>query len=236
MKPGTPSYSVKLAQLDVLNPSVKMYHLEFSKPFVFESGQFVMIHLDGPDGKEIKRAYSIASAPKLKNKIELCIRRVPGGTATTMLDHLKAGDTLKISGPLGKFTLDEKVKNDLVLIAGGTGIAPIRSMLHTLPVKDLKHNITLYFGINTLGDYLFQEELKKFEGLKNFKLVLVVADDPQWKGEKGYITEAVMKKQTPDLANTDIYMCGPPLMIRSIKAFLPNLGAKPEKIHIDAWE
>ena len=116
MKPGTPNYSVKLVQLDTLNPSVKMYHLEFAKPFTFESGQFIMIHLDGPDGKEIKRAYSIASTPKLKNKVELCIRKVNGGTATTILDNYKVGDTLKVSGPLGKFTLDEKVKNNLVLV------------------------------------------------------------------------------------------------------------------------
>lgn len=225
-----------LTKLDTLNPSVKLFRLSFNKPFHFAAGQFVMLHLKEPDGSIIKRAYSIASSPKHQDFIELCIRKVAGGSATNILFDLKEGETIEVSGPLGKFQLDPQSQKDLVLVAGGTGIAPIRSILHTLPLAQLKNNVWFYFGINTLDDFLFQEELAKWEKLKNFKLVLVVNADPRWKGEAGFISEILMRKYTPDLSDKEIYMCGPPGMIRFIKSYLPKLGAKPEQIHIDAWE
>ena len=230
------SYTTKLTKVDVLNPSVKLFRFDFEKPFPFAAGQFVMIHLTDENGKAIKRAYSIASSPKNKNYIELCIRKVEGGNATSILFGLKEGDTVSISGPLGKFQLKENPDKDIIFVAGGTGIAPIRSMLHTLPIATMKNKFWFYFGINSLADYLFEEELKPFLALKNFKLVLVVKGDPAWKGEKGFISEEVMKKYTPNLSDKEIYMCGPPVMLRFIKAYLPNLGAKPEQIYIDAWE
>lgn len=229
-------YTTTLTGLEELNPSVKLFCFQFDQPFSFAAGQFVMIHLAEENGKPIKRAYSIASSPKHKNSIQLCIRKVAGGSATSFLFGLKVGETVKIAGPLGKFQLNEKVPRDVVFVGGGTGIAPIRSMLHTLPIKEMKQKFCFYFGINTLADYLFEEELKQWTALKNFNLVLVVNNDPKWKGDAGFISEAVMKKHTPNLSDKDIYMCGPPSMIRFIKAYLPNLSAKPEQIHIDAWE
>ena len=228
--------NTKLTRIDLLNPSVKLFQFQFEQPFVFTAGQFVMIHFTGSDGKKIKRAYSIASSPKYKESIELCIRKVAGGTATTFLHNLKVGDAVQISGPLGAFKLDEKTDKDIIFVAGGTGIAPIRGMLQTLPIKEMKNKFWFYFGINSLDDFLFREELKPFEGLKNFKLVLVVKEDPKWNGEKGFISEEVIKKYTPNLSDKEIYMCGPPVMLRFIKAYLPNLSAKPEQVHIDAWE
>ncbi|MBI4125470.1 MAG: hypothetical protein HY466_06045 [Deltaproteobacteria bacterium] len=236
MNKETKTYTIRVEKLTDLNPSVKLFRLKFQKPFVFKAGQFAMLHLQGEDGEPFKRAYSIASSPKHKDWIELCIRKVAEGLATSILFNLREGDSLKLSGPLGKFHLKANVQNDVVFVAGGTGIAPIRSMLDTLPLAQLKNNFYFYFGINTLDDFLFQDELKKFEPLKNFKLILVVGNDPRWKGDKGFISEAVMRKHTPDLSNKEVYMCGPPGMIRFIKAYLPNLGAKPEQIHIDAWE
>lgn len=236
MKREEKTVSVTVDQVRDLNPSVKLFRLKFPKPFVFQAGQFVMIYLQEEDGKPFKRAYSIASSPKNRDWIELCIRKVAGGSATSILFGLKEGDSMNISGPLGKFQLNTDVKKDVVFVAGGTGIAPIRSMLDTLPLAQLKNNFYFYFGINTLDDFLFQEELARFEKHKNFKLILVVGSDARWKGEKGFITEALMRKHTPDLSSHEIYMCGPPAMIRFVKAYLPRLGAKPEQVHIDAWE
>lgn len=228
--------SAILSEVRPLNPSVKLFRLKFPSPFSFIPGQFVMIHFVNGEQKEVKRAYSIASAPSKENTIDLCIRKVPRGMASTFLHDLKDGESVKVTGPFGKFSLDPNIVRDLVLIAGGTGIAPIRSILQTLPIKDLPIQIIFYFGINSLDDFLFKEELEKLRKLKNFKLVLVVKEDAGWDGEKGYISEEILKKHTPDLANKEIYMCGPPQMIRFIKAYLPNLGAKPAQIHIDAWE
>lgn len=236
MTEATKTYTTKVEKLTDLNPSVKLFRLKFPKPFVFKAGQFVMIHLAGEEGKPFKRAYSIASSPKHKDWIELCIRKVAGGSATSILFDLQEGDELKVSGPLGRFWLETPVKKDVVFVAGGTGIAPIRSMLDTLPLAQLKNHFYFYFGINTLDDFLFEEELKKFQPLKNFELILVVANDPRWKGDKGFVSEVLMRKHTPDLSNKEVYMCGPPGMIRFVKAYLPNLGANPEQVHIDAWE
>ncbi|MBI4125793.1 MAG: hypothetical protein HY609_03815 [Deltaproteobacteria bacterium] len=229
-------YTTRVEKLTDLNPSVKLFRLKFQKPFIFKAGQFVMLHLEGGGGRPFKRAYSIASSPRHKDWLELCIRKVEGGSATSILFSLKEGDLLKVSGPLGKFQLNTPIQNDVIFVAGGTGIAPIRSMLDTLPLAQLKNKFYFYFGINTLDDFLFEEELKKIQPIKNFKLILVVGNDPRWKGDKGFISEEVMRKHTPDLSAKEIYMCGPPGMIRFIKAYLPNLGAKPEQIHIDAWE
>lgn len=244
MKKTAQTYTTTIEKLTDLNPSVKLFRLKFQKPFHFKAGQFVMTHLQEEGGKPLKRAYSIASSPKNKDWIELCIRKVERGSATSILFDLQEGDSVELSGPLGKFQLDTNIpfdiaqgrQNDVIFVAGGTGIAPIRSMFHTLPLADLKNNFWFYFGINTLDDFLFQDELKKLGPIKNFKLILVVANDPRWKGDKGFISEAVMRKYTPDLSAKKIYMCGPPAMIRFIKAYLPHLGAKPEQVHIDAWE
>lgn len=225
-----------LTDVKDLNPSVKLFRLSFDKPFVFIAGQFVMTHLTGPDGKPIKRAYSIASSPHQKEFIELCIRKVEGGAATNILHNLKVGDKVATEGPLGRFQLEANLKNDVIFVAGGTGIAPIRSMLQTLPIQNMKNRFYFYFGINTLDDFLFKEELKKLKGLSNFKLILVVKEDLRWEGDKGFISEEIVKKYTPDLSHKEIYMCGPPAMIRLVKGYLPNLGAKPEQVHIDAWE
>ena len=116
--------------------------------FDFKAGQFLMINF-ARDGKPVRRAYSIASAPS--KGIEICLNYIPGGAASEFLFGLKGDERIEIDGPYGVFTVDD-LQKDKAFIAVGTGIAPIRAMIHDLLEKGFSGGIWLIFGERTEED------------------------------------------------------------------------------------
>ncbi|MGQ0652830.1 MAG: CDP-6-deoxy-delta-3,4-glucoseen reductase [Betaproteobacteria bacterium] len=194
--------------------------LPLNENMMFLAGQYVDFLLK--DGK--RRSYSIASKPSVEGvvAIELHIRHTPGGLFT---DHVFGGmkerDLLRFEGPLGSFYLRADSQKPVVMVASGTGFAPIRSMVESALEKKVldKRPITLYWGCRTKRD-LYMLELAQSWSHPNLKFIPVLSDatpECAWTGRTGFVHRAVMA-DFPDLSGHQVYACGAPVMVDAARA------------------
>jgi len=218
----------------------------------FKPGQYVQIKVPG---SEEFRAYSIASAPSRQNKIELLIRLVPGGLCSTYIHRaLDIGDKVTLTGPFGDFYIKEDSTKDILCIAGGCGMAPIRSIVLHLAEKGMKRRVTFFFGARAKRDLFFTEELQELEKkYPEFKYIPALSEpsaSDKWDGEVGLITQVVEKyidqikrdglevyladrfEHAPQL---EAYLCGPPPMIDAAIRVLAKHRVLEEDILYDKF-
>jgi Na+-transporting NADH:ubiquinone oxidoreductase subunit F len=186
----------------------------------------------------VYRAYSVASAPSRSDRIELEIRLVPNGICTTyVFTKLKVGDRVSINGPYGDFYLREGDR-EIIFIAGGSGMAPIRSMLLDMAEKGVSRKATYFFGARAVRDLFLVDEMRDLERrLPNFKYVPALsspAPEDGWKGETGLITD-VLARHFDSLDNHEAYLCGSPGMIDSSIKVLKAKGMPEELIFYDKF-
>lgn len=207
--------TAKLVNVTQLCADTRSFTLELSQPFLFSPGQFIMLNL--PQG--IRRAYSICSAPD-GNRLELCVNKV--GKASSYLFSLSLGAKLDIDGPYGKFVLRD-TKNDVLFVATGTGIAPIRSILTSMLRSGKKQKITLIFGEKTFSDLIFYDEFKSFEqAYKNFTYVPILSREAS-DAKMGHVQDYVKAFAKTSL---DVYVCGVKPMVDDVLAILMSEGVK----------
>lgn len=225
-----------------LTYDVKQFRFELQEPteMNFIAGQYVQLLCPEYSGnpEEVYRAYSISSDPADKHNIELIIRQVPGGICTTYcFEHLEEGDTVYLNGPYGEFRLSE-TDAEMICIAGGSGMAPIKCILHYMKNIGSNRKATYFFGGNTIKDLFFNELMKNFENeVSNFKFVPVVStpsEEDNWDGETGLVTEAV-KRAYEDVSSCEAYLCGSPGMIDACIKLLTGMGMPEEKIYYDKF-
>lgn len=199
----------------------------------FQAGQFMqvafVIH-----GKEQTKYFSFSSSPFDKSHFEFT-KKMSQSEFSKTLEGLKAGDTVKIKMPFGKFILDEK-KSKHAFLSGGIGITPIRSILRYAFDGHLSLDMVLFYSNHSREDIVFQTEL---EGMardhQNFKIVFsldtVEACPAGWKGKCGFINAAMIQEELPDYRDRVFYVCGPPAMVTSLVSILENqLNIPSEKI------
>jgi Na+-transporting NADH:ubiquinone oxidoreductase subunit F len=225
-----------------LTYDMKLFRFALKEPseIAFTAGQFVQLLCPRYKGsrEEVYRAYSIASDPQQKNIIELIIRRVPHGICTTWcFDYLKEGDSVSLNGPYGEFRLSP-TDAPMIFIAGGSGMAPFVSLLHSMRNAGSQRKADYFYGGNTIKDQCMQSEMKQFEDtLEGFRFIPVVANpngQSGWTGQTGLVTEAVRRSYT-DLSGHEGYLCGSPGMIdASIKVF-KELGMPENQIYYDKF-
>lgn len=220
------TYDIKLVRIKLLDPDV----------MEFKPGQYAQIRIPG---MEIERAYSIASNPKDNHHIEFIIRLVPKGKATTFVHKaLENNDDIIITGPYGDFFLQEDSDKPIVCIAGGSGKAPIRSILSVLKDKGMPRKVYYFFGALTQNDLYMTEEFRKLEQeFPNFKYIPALSkaeDDDTWTGEKGLITD-VVSRHFDDLSNHEAYLCGSPGMIDACIVRLKAAKMPEEQIYFDKF-
>lgn len=233
-----------LSEVETITPlthDTRMFRFRLKEPneISFKPGQFIQFRIPGA-GEE--RAYSIASSPNDKNIVELIVRLVPGGLCTTyMFNKLKVGDSIYLTGPYGDFYLREETDAPLVCVAGGSGSAPIRSIISYLREKQSKRRIVSFYGGRTSRDIyfteLYQNEVTK--DLVNFQHIPAISentpeDAETWKGERGLITH-VMERYLDDCTGWQAYMCGPPAMLHYSTILLKKLGIDENNIHFDEF-
>jgi NAD(P)H-flavin reductase len=164
--------------------------------FDFKPGQFVTLDLPIHEKKNKRwRSYSIASWPNGTNVFELVIVLLEDGAGTSYLfNEVKEGDVLSYRGPQGVFTLPDVLENDYYLICTGTGIAPFRSMLHNIALKNMPHkNVYLIFGTRKKENLLYYEELQQLCSANEGLHYTPVLSREDWEGEKGYVHDAYKK-------------------------------------------
>jgi CDP-4-dehydro-6-deoxyglucose reductase len=194
----------------------------------FNAGQYIEFILR--DGS--RRSYSLANAPYQSGGIELHIRHMPGGLFT---DHvfgvMKEREILRFEGPLGTFYLREDSSKPVVLLASGTGFAPIKSIMEQAFFKNNPREFVLYWGARTQAE-LYMKQLPQQWALqhRNFKFIPVLSEaTPQcnWTGRTGFVHHAVME-DFPDLSAYQVYACGAPVVVQSAQRDFSALCGLPE--------
>ena len=195
-------------------------------------GQYMNVVL--PDGET--RSFSMASAPAGK-LIDFHVRRIPGGRYTDQwLSQASAGAPLQIEAPLGVFSYHEEDWRPLIMMATGTGIAPIKAILESLLDNEDCPPVTLYWGMRTEADLYLRDEIESWAGrLYEFTFVPVLSRaGADWQGRRGYVQQAVMEDHE-DLSEHAFYLCGAPDMIHEAKSLLAARGASLEHMYSDSF-
>ncbi len=228
----------KLEKIFEFTSTVRTFRLRLpeGKWIPFKAGQFCMVHVPkAGEEKPLKKAYSICSSPFEAGYLDLCIKLVEGGYATNWFWTLKEGDPVTITIPYGGFVLKEPVENDLVFVATGTGLAPLRSMIRVLLRDGFQKNILLIFGVRYENEVLYEKELRDLEKRHpNFKFIPTISRPKQWKGETGYVQEK-LKKYAPDPTGKQVYICGLVPMIEAVQKAAEEIGFDKKQIHFEKY-
>jgi CDP-4-dehydro-6-deoxyglucose reductase len=204
--------------------------LPVSQRLQFLAGQYVDVLLAG--GK--RRAFSIASCPSLENEIELHIRHVEGGDFTGFVfEGLKERDILRFEGPLGNFFIrNDEPDRPMILMGGGTGFAPLKSMIENLLEQGDRREIHLYWGARTAAE-LYLDTLPEAWALEHAHIHYRRAlSDEDGTGAGSQLRAA----DHPDLSGFDVYMSGPPAMIEAAKKAFTRHGVPPDRLYYDSFE
>jgi len=232
---------VRVNALERASHDVMVLRLQLpaSDAFQYHAGQYVEFLLRDGD----RRSYSMANAPHTQSaqpSLELHVRHMPGGKFT---DHvfgaMKEKDILRIEGPYGSFFLREDSTKPMVLLASGTGFAPIKAIIEHMQFKGITREATLYWGGRRPAD-LYQSAWieAKLAEMPNLRYVPVVSNalpDDAWTGRTGFVHEAVLQ-DLPDLSGHDVYACGAPIVIDSAKRdYLARAGLPEEAFFADSF-
>jgi len=197
----------------------------------FAPGQFVSFEIDRPAHRTpATRAYSIASGAHRQGVIDLVLNHVPGGPGSEYLFGLQEGDSTSFNGPVGSFILRDGPR-DLLFVATGTGIAPIRSMLWSLAESRSDRSITLFWGLRSERDLYYQDELVQLrERLSGFSFITTLSQPANgWTGTVGRVTPLVESGVTT-VTNLEVFLCGNGGMIRDVRDVIRRKGLCPIRV------
>ncbi len=223
-------------------PSTRTLVFDISgQDFEFYPGQYVMLKVPyPPTGEELKRAYSIASSPLQKDRLELTVKRKEGGKASVILTtEVKEGDKFYIKGPYGKFYWTEEISTRIVLLGAGSGIVPLMCILRYIRDKGL-HNVkaTLLVSYTSYEEIIYRRELEELERHSNIKvrITLTRSAPENWKGYRGRINADMVLKEVEDIPANLYYLCGPPVFVEDMKALLRELGVDRKQIKTEKYD
>jgi len=212
----------------VESPTIKTFVLKVKDNFEFKTGQFVELTLPGVG----EAPFTPSSDPNIKDKIEITIMNV--GRITSLLHKLSKNDILGIRGPYGRgYPLDKFMGKDILIVGGGVGLAPLRSLLFALFSEiDKYHKVVLRYGARTPNDMIYKKSLLEWAKMKKVDVVTTVdVGDATWKGNVGLVT-TILKDLPIDLKKAVAVVCGPPIMMKFVTLKLLDLGFLPKDIYL----
>lgn len=211
--------------------------LPSSEHLQFMAGQYIEFLLK--DGK--RRAFSLANAPHVDNMLELHLRLIPGGQFTEyVFNEMPDKAIMRIEAPFGGFYLREDSDKPIIMVAGGTGFAPIKSIVEHMLHKNIQRPVTLYWGAKTLQD-LYMPALPKAwaEEHPHIQFIPVLSDatvEDQWQGRTGLVHQAVLDDFADQgLANYEVYCCGAPAMVEVAHTSFVKAGLAEDAFFSDAF-
>jgi CDP-4-dehydro-6-deoxyglucose reductase len=238
------SFDVRLASARRIAPAVRHLVLERTdgQPFDFAPGQWVNLVMPLPEG-EIKRSYSIASAPEGKPSFELAVTRVEGGPGSGFLHALEEGATLRAIGPHGLFTRAADETSPALFVATGTGIAPFRSMMRAAIGAGKAPHLWVLFGARFEDDILYRDELEGLAAQDPRLRHAVTLSRPgeSWVGRSGYVQAHVgeMLAGLTEAAGAPphVYICGLDRMVSAVKELCRGaLGVDRKRVHVERYD
>ncbi|HLC74207.1 MAG TPA: FAD-dependent oxidoreductase [Candidatus Nanoarchaeia archaeon] len=222
-----------------------------NREFTYLPGQFIMLKFDPleetDDFKVLNgapkiqsRAYSMSSSPLNKSYLEITSKKTTNGFVSDyMLKVLKSGHIVKVSGPYGKFVLDENSNIDIFLIGAGSGISPLMSILRYIIDKKININVTLLFSNKSVKDIIWHEELVELqEKFNNFKVFFTLTqnEDDNWKGFTGRVSADLVKNCVKDIYRQVYYICGPSAMVDATVKDLKLLNINDSNIKVEKYD
>lgn len=232
-------YTGRVEHVVDLTPTIKGVFLRVvdAQGVEFQAGQYVNLSVPDVDGP---RAFSIASAPNQPGLIELNIRKVPGGAATTWLhEQLKPGDSLDFSGPFGRFFVRRSDPKPVIFIAGGSGLSSPKAMVLDLLTEGDAREIHLFHGARNKAELYYADLFRELEAEhSNFHYVPSLSDDnvgADWTGHRGFVHDAAQAVFNGDFRNHKAYLCGPPPMIEAAIRTLMRGRLFERDIHIEKF-
>ena len=227
------SYAAAISQVRQLSDSTLSLSIkgEALSKLAFLPGQYVNLQVPG---SEQTRAYSFSSLQH-DGEVSFLIRNVPGGLMSRFLTELaKAGDPINLAGPLGSFYLRD-IRRPLLLLAGGTGLAPFTAMLERIAEQGSEHPLHLIYGVTHDHDLVELERLQAFAAqIPNFTFSACVASPDSAHPLKGYVTQHIEPRHLND-GDVDVYLCGPPPMVEAVSQFIREQGIAPANFYYEKF-
>lgn len=226
-------YRMEIEKITDEAPGVKTLRLKFKdeaegEAFTFRAGQFAEYSAFG----EGECTFCIASPPTRKGYVECTFRKA--GRVTTGLYKLEEGDTMGFRGPFGNsFPIEEWKGKNLVFVAGGIALPPMRCVIeNVLDKRDKYKDITIIYGAKSVKDLVYKDKLKEWDERPDVNMITTVdpgGETPDWKGKVGF-TPTVLEQVAPSSENCVAIVCGPPVMIKFSFPVLEKLGFSDENI------
>ena len=222
----------RIVTIDRIAPDIVKLVLKTppASPMRFLPGQYVDVIAEG-----VRRSYSLANAPRADNLLELIVKRYPGGVLSEYwFERAKPNDLLRIEGPFGTFFLREEAPRDIVFLATGTGIAPVKALLEELAgdsPRAARHRLSVFWGNREAESFCWDPvDLGLDVGFHH----LLSGGDGNWGGKRGYVQEAAIRHGI-DPDNTVVYACGSNAMIASARVAFAALGLPVRRFFSDAF-
>jgi ferredoxin-NADP reductase len=200
--------------------------------FCAKPGQFLTFQWT-IDGQRVRRSYTVSSSPVHENYVEITPKRMENGCVSVFLnERAKPGLAVEASGPYGRFYFDETLHKSIVLIAAGSGITPMISMLRYIDDLELAIPVTLLYCVRTGAEIIFENELVRLSrSLPNFKYeVCLSRPDSTWKGRSGRLTEEFVTQNVTDLDAPTFFLCGPKGFMDNARQILSTLDVNQDRI------
>jgi Na+-transporting NADH:ubiquinone oxidoreductase subunit F len=235
-------YRTTVASLRDLTHDIKEVTLKLVEPAEIKAraGQYIQFQVPEYElsSESVYRAYSLSSPPSRTDAVELEIRLVPNGICTTYVhQHLKEGDEVTINGPYGDFYLRDSGR-EIVFIAGGSGMAPIKAILLDMAEKQVDRRARYFFGARSARDLFLVDQMRELERkLPSFRYIPALSEpaaEDNWQGETGLITD-VLDRNLKSGDNLEAYLCGSPGMIDACVRVLTANGVPEELIYYDKF-
>ncbi|MCX5044146.1 2Fe-2S iron-sulfur cluster-binding protein [Aldersonia sp. NBC_00410] len=221
-------YSGMIESVSDVTPTVRRVIIAVDEPVAFNPGQYVLLRT--PSGDE--RPYSIASTPQDSSRIELHIKLSEGGlcTAGWVFKNLAGGDRVAFSGPYGRFSFRPLREEPMLLLAGGTGLAPMKSMIRHIAETGAEHEVVLYHGVATVEELYDREWFAELDAEHDWFSYRPAVSREEWQGRTGRVP-TLLAQDYPKAAGNVAYICGSPSMVADTMKALMNARLFPRNIY-----
>jgi len=222
-------------------PKVKSFTLTLPAWMRHRAGQHYDIRLTAEDGYQAQRSYSIASEPEREGVVDITVERIDDGEVSTYLhDVAIPGDRIEVRGPIGGYFVWEATMDEpLLLIAGGSGVVPLMSMIRHRAAAGATNPTVLLYSSRNLEDIIYYSELEKLHsanhGLQVFH-TLTRSQPPGWKGYTRRIDQEMLKEVAQPLGRSlQVFICGPTLLVEAAANALVKVGIKSDQIRTERF-
>jgi ferredoxin-NADP reductase len=229
--------TARIIDLAPATPRAVLLRLALEQPFPFAAGQAALV---GAHGQPTRRPYSIAAGPAESARdrtLEFLVGLGTDGTPGPHLPQLESGITIDVEGPYGAFVFPERpTERRFLFVAGGSGIAPLRSMLHQALAGDPSWHLCVVYSARTPEEFAFDDELSTLAaaGRIGYYRTATRHIGPSWTGGRGRISRALLERGVRD-PETLCFVCGPALLVHEVPRMLCDIGVASERIRVEEW-